>query len=47
MTTVSHVKLERCVLKVQVMVRLLFNSCQRQILEPSRQCSMTGSYRNF
>lgn len=35
MTTRSHVKLEKCVLKVQVMVRLLFNICQRQILEMS------------
>lgn len=36
-TTVSHVKLEKCVLKVQVTVRLLFHSCQRKILEMSLQ----------
>lgn len=33
----SHVKHERCVLKVRVMVRLLFSSCQRQIFEFSLQ----------
>lgn len=36
-TAVSHVKLERCVLKVQVTVRLLFSRCQRKILEMSLQ----------
>lgn len=36
-TTLSHVKFERCVLKVQVTVRLLFSSCQRQMFELSLQ----------
>lgn len=36
-TTLSHVKLERCVLKLQVTVRLLFSRCQRQIFELSLQ----------
>lgn len=35
MTTLSHVKFERCFLEVQVIVRVLLSSCQREIFEVS------------